>query len=314
MPNLLDYAFQRPVRHVGIAGLLEQQCGQRTGEPPIAILEGMDPQKHDHAQGDDQQRVGLVVAAMTKIDWWPPEAGPSILDAMEHRAADIPSGQLPVRPMASVPRAWAWLLLLATCLLLVSWVTKAQSPGISEHTLLSSGVERSYLLYLPEGHGGRALPLVFSFHGSGGARIRSLLACELSDVLAAAAPVAGLQYPEGCTTKRAIPLIAFHALDDAVNPYALGEDARPYWRMGVETALDKWRQANGCSLANDDEALSTVVTRYHWSDCAGGAELEFHRSSRGGHTWPGSGQNGANQELDASALIWEFFSRHALAP
>src|SRR5690606_3753524 len=32
---------------------------------------------------------------------------------------------------------------------------------------------------------------------SGGGRISSRLACELSDVLAAAAPVAGLQYPEG---------------------------------------------------------------------------------------------------------------------
>jgi polyhydroxybutyrate depolymerase len=266
----------------------------------------------------------------------------------------------------------------------------AQSTGFSEHTILSAGAERSYLLYVPEGHDDRALPLLFSFHGSGatpqsqvdisgfdaladqhgfiavfpagaftntvterswnanleegvddvqfvrdmiedvaaltavdrrriyvsgysgGGRISSRLACELSDVLAAAAPVAGLQYPDGCSLKRPIPILAFHALDDATNPYVLGAAARPYWRMGVETALDKWRQANGCSLANDDQALQASTTRFDWTACSQGAELQFYQHTGGGHTWPGSAQSGAIQDIDASALIHEFFSRHAL--
>ncbi len=49
---------------------------------------------------------------------------------------------------------------------------------------------------------------IYSTGMSGGARITSRLACELSDVLAAAAPVAGLQYPDGCTLQRAIPILA----------------------------------------------------------------------------------------------------------
>lgn len=280
-------------------------------------------------------------------------------------------------------------LFMVVCLL-IPQLAAAQTTGFSEHTIVSAGAERSYLLYVPDGHDNRALPLVFSFHGSGGApqsqvdtsgfdalaeqhgfivvfpagaftntvtarswnanleegvddvqfvrdmiediasvadidrnriyvsgfsgggRISSRLACELSDVLAAAAPVAGLQYPDDCKLTRPIPILAFHALDDATNPYVLGEAARPYWRMGVETALDKWRQANGCALANDDQALSSSTTRFDWTACSQGAELQFFQHTMGGHTWPGSTQNGAIQDVDASALIWDFFSRQAL--
>jgi len=147
---------------------------------------------------------------------------------------------------------------------------------------------------------------------SGGGRISSRLACELSDILAAAAPVAGLQYPDDCTLKRPIPVIAFHAMDDQVNTYEVAADSRPYWRMGVETALDKWRQANGCSLVGQHDRLGQGVTLHTWTDCAGAANLTFYQTVNGNHTWPGSGQGEAVESIDASKLIWEFFSRHQL--
>lgn len=267
----------------------------------------------------------------------------------------------------------------------------AQESGtLSEHSITSAGEERSYLLYVPAASSGGAMPLVFSFHGSGGvpqnqldtsnfdeladqygfavvfpagaftnsvsvrswnanvdpgvddvqfvrdmiedvsgmvsidrsriyssgfsggARITSRLACELSEVLAAAAPVAGLQYPDDCTPARAIPIISFHAEDDPTNQYQVSGNSRPYWRMGVETALDKWRQANGCSLKNTDTSLSQVVSLFSWTDCNGSAELHFYHADTGGHTWPGSSGRGANQDINASELIWQFFSRHQL--
>jgi len=276
----------------------------------------------------------------------------------------------------------------------------AQAPaGFSEHSLVSAGEERAYLLYLPENIGAEPAALLFSFHGSGGvprnqvdtsgfdkladefgfvavfpagaftnsvtarswnanvesgvddvqfvrdmiedvaamvsidrtriytsgmsggARMSSRLACELSDVLAAAAPVAGLQYPDGCTARRPIPIITFHGLADRVNQYEVSEQSRPYWRMGVETALDKWRQANGCSLANTDDRLSQEVVFYRWSECDGAAEIHFYQIKNGGHTWPGAAlpdnadvrlRLAINQDIDASRLIWEFFARHRL--
>lgn len=153
---------------------------------------------------------------------------------------------------------------------------------------------------------------------SGGARMSSRLACELSDLLAAAAPVAGIQYPDGCTPSRPVSILAFHGKADAANHYELREDSRPYWRMGVETAIDKWRQADDCTLANEHDRLSQHVTFYQWPDCGGSAEIQFYLIDNGGHTWPGSEAMSnnpglvTNMDIDASELIWEFFSRHSL--
>lgn len=276
--------------------------------------------------------------------------------------------------------------------------TAAAQAGFSEHTLESAGSTRSYLLYVPEQLPAGPVPLLFSFHGSGGVprnqvdrsrfdkladahgfiavfpagaftntvserswnanaeagvddvqfvrdiiedvaarqnidrsrlytsgfsgggRISSLLACELSDVLAAAAPVAGIQYPEGCTPKRAIPILTFHGVADASNQYEVSAESRPYWRMGVETALERWRAANGCTGAAAEVQVSPVVKHYSWTQCAGGTEIQFYRIEDGGHTWPGSdvggvaagGNDVTNQDIDASELIWAFVSRFRL--
>jgi polyhydroxybutyrate depolymerase len=144
---------------------------------------------------------------------------------------------------------------------------------------------------------------------SGGARMSSRLACELSDILAAAAPVDGIQYPDGCILKRHIPILSFHGKADQTNQYVLSENSRPYWRMGVETAIDKWRQANGCSMKNDADRISQEVTYYQWSDCLGAAKIQLYVTENGGHTWPGADDN---VDINASELIWKFFSRHSL--
>jgi polyhydroxybutyrate depolymerase len=266
--------------------------------------------------------------------------------------------------------------------------------GASYHSIQSSGVQRSYLLYIPKSYRGDPTSLVFNFHGSGGeprgqleysdfarlseqygfilvlpvgaytnsvtsqswnanldpqgvddvqfvrdilaniagfanmdsnriyttgmsggARMSSRLACELADVLAAAAPVAGIQYPDDCSLGRAMPILTFHGKADAVNQYELGENSRPYWLMGVETAVEKWRLANKCSEETDSASISNVVTLYTWKDCAGNAEIQFYVIEDGGHTWPGSPitrRGLTNQDINASELIWEFFSQHSL--
>jgi polyhydroxybutyrate depolymerase len=262
--------------------------------------------------------------------------------------------------------------------------------GQTTHTISSSGIERSYVLYIPAVETDANLPLVFNFHGSGstpqrqeaqtdfirladnhgfvlvypvgaytnsvtsgswnanldagvddvqftrdiieniasmlnldrkriystgmsgGGRMTSRLACELSDILAAAAPVAGLQYPNGCTLRRAIPIQSFHSTDDATNQYEVSVNSRPYWSMGVETAIDRWRQANDCSLDNSSDKLSQHVTYYQWSDCGGLAEIQFYQLNNGGHTWPNSPSSSSNKDINASELVWDFFSRHKL--
>lgn len=135
---------------------------------------------------------------------------------------------------------------------------------------------------------------------SGGGRMSSRLACELADLLAAAAPVAGLQYPDGCTPARAVPIITFHGKADPVNHYRLEEDSRPYWRMGVETAVDRWLAADGCIDDPEISAAGPRVELRRWADCRADAEIVFYVIEGGGHVWP----------ANASELIWAFFARH----
>jgi len=246
-------------------------------------------------------------------------------------------------------------------------------------TLVSAGVERSYLLHVPAGYDGRsALPLVLNFHGSlvtpqtqveaskmgvvadregfvlvyptgiytsastrnswnadletgvddvqfvrdiiddvakkvnlnrsrvfvtgfsGGGRISSRMACELSDVLAAAAPVSGVQYYEDCTPAQPIPLLTIHGNADRFNHYELRDNSPGYWHMGVETAVEKWRTANGCSAAPTVSKAADKLELRASTNCRGGSEVMFYVVEGGDHVWP---------EF-ASELVWQFFARH----
>ncbi len=138
---------------------------------------------------------------------------------------------------------------------------------------------------------------------SGGARRSSRLACALSDVLAAAAPVAGLQYPDDCVPAGPVSIVAFHGKADSVNQYEVTANSRPYWRMGVETAAEKWRVALGCAegptLSGGFSDDPDLIIRA-WPPCAGGADLFLYISETDDHVWPDG----------ASERIWDFFEAH----
>jgi polyhydroxybutyrate depolymerase len=143
---------------------------------------------------------------------------------------------------------------------------------------------------------------VYATGFSGGARMSSRLACELADVLAAAAPVAGVQYPDGCTPVRMIPLLAIHSKADPVNQYELSGESRPYWRMGVETAIQRWLAEEGCGQSPAISAEADNIELRHWAGCDDSAEIRFYVIADGGHDWPDWGPE----------TIWAFFEAHSL--
>lgn len=160
---------------------------------------------------------------------------------------------------------------------------------------------------------------VFATGMSGGGRMSSRIACELSSKIAAVAPVAGVQFGANCNPVRPIPLITFHGLNDKVNTYS-GEDAErnPFWVAGVEEAIALWVDSNGCGNKLVAENLTDDVTRLSYPGCAQGADVVFYRIRNAGHTWPGSAvyakrtDRVTNMDIDASQLIWEFFETHPL--
>lgn len=121
-----------------------------------------------------------------------------------------------------------------------------------------------------------------------GARLASRLACELADVLAAAAPVAGLQYPDGCVPAAPISIVAFHGKADAVHRYARIEGSAPEWRTSFETAAEGWRKALECPAGAMEGGFArepSLVVRVY-PPCAGGADFMLYVSETDGHVWP----------------------------
>ncbi len=162
---------------------------------------------------------------------------------------------------------------------------------------------------------------------SGGGRMASTLACELPDVFAAIAPVAGLRAGrpdpddvtvpevEDCQPGNPVPVLTFHGEQDQVNPYAGNGDLR--WGYAVPLAVQTWARLDGCRVGPEATRVGEQVTLFEYSQCRRGAEVDFYSISDGGHTWPGTDVplpdlGTVTQEVDAAAVMWDFFADHRL--
>lgn len=159
---------------------------------------------------------------------------------------------------------------------------------------------------------------------SNGAGMTHLLACKLSERFAAFGGVAGAYlYPKThCQPSQPAPWIAFHGLDDPVVPYQGGSSRVHQGRIrfpSIENWIDQWAEFNGCRLRPEREEITPEVTRLTYGNCAENVEVVLYQIAEAGHTWPGGGwlpvwlTGKTNQDIDATALMWEFFQRYSLS-
>ncbi len=144
---------------------------------------------------------------------------------------------------------------------------------------------------------------VYATGFSGGARMSSLLACKLGSRLAAIAPVSGLRFPGPCNG-RAIPILTFHGLADPQNTYDGHVPGRGgEWEESVPDALAGWARHNSCKgdviLEDPPGPLSTM----RYAGCADSAEVRLIRIDGLGHRW-------TREEVDTTAVMWQFFKSH----
>jgi polyhydroxybutyrate depolymerase len=159
---------------------------------------------------------------------------------------------------------------------------------------------------------------------SNGAMFSYRLACELPGVFAAIAPVAGAtpaNLAESCGRTAPVSVLAIQGTADPLLPYAGGGVG------GVLSAAESiafWARVAGCGEAPavtdepDRVRDGTRVRVTAYSGCRDGRAVELYTIQDGGHTWPGGPPVGrsvgrVSREIDATALIWEFFARHPRA-
>lgn len=154
---------------------------------------------------------------------------------------------------------------------------------------------------------------VFATGMSNGGFLSHRLACELSDRIAAVAPVAGVLGVPTCTPTRPVPVMHFHGTYDPLVPYAGVDDGQRKF-PSVPDTIDGWAKRDGCT----DVARKTVerddVVCTTRDKCAGGAEVTLCTVTGGGHTWPGAipipAMGHTTQAIRATDAMWEFFQRH----
>jgi polyhydroxybutyrate depolymerase len=151
---------------------------------------------------------------------------------------------------------------------------------------------------------------------SNGGFLSYLLACELSDKIAAVAPVAGgLRVDEAnCTPKRPVPLLHVHGTGDVVVPFLGGGLglAKP-----VSASIDAFKAKNTCAAgAGQNVYTNGGASCTTWGPCAAGADVELCTIAGGGHQWPGGDTlpygGIASPDLDTSQVIADFFAAHPM--
>ncbi len=154
---------------------------------------------------------------------------------------------------------------------------------------------------------------------SNGAMMTYRLGCELSDKIAAIAPVAGTLGTESCRPESPVSVIIFQGTADE---HVLYEGGKPRKGFGKPERVDKsvsyavslWARNNGCSPVPQRQEKGNIVQETY-TGCREGKEVILHTIKGGGHAWPG-GEKGRlqadepTQEISATELIWDFFSRH----
>jgi polyhydroxybutyrate depolymerase len=143
---------------------------------------------------------------------------------------------------------------------------------------------------------------------SGGARMTSQIGCELSTVVAAVAPFAGLRFPTPCSATRAVPVVTFHGTADTTNPY--NGNGPAYWTYSVPSAAQQWGAHNSCGPSPTVSAVSSSVELTSYTGCAEGATVNLYTIAGMGHEVPGV--PGGNPAIAGIETMWTFFAAHPL--
>lgn len=165
---------------------------------------------------------------------------------------------------------------------------------------------------------------VYACGMSNGGMMCYRLAAELSDRIAAIAPVAGTIAIQESNPKRPVPVIHFHGTKDTIVPFTMPADRpSPLMRLkGVEESVQTWVKLNGCAEKPVTETISKegddmTVVRKTYGGGRDESEVVLVLIEEGGHTWPGQrppvaliGKSARN--IAANDLIWEFFQKHRL--
>lgn len=166
---------------------------------------------------------------------------------------------------------------------------------------------------------------VFATGMSNGAMMAYRLASEMSDRIAAIAPVSGPMGTKDCRPGRAVSVMHFHGDADEFAPFSGGKGRGPSGTefYSVDHSISAWVEANGCNKSPrvtqlpDREKDGTNVKQVRYESGKDGAEVVLVIIQGGGHTWPGNeprikSLGVSTRDISANDMMWDFFQQHPM--
>jgi polyhydroxybutyrate depolymerase len=158
---------------------------------------------------------------------------------------------------------------------------------------------------------------------SNGGMLTYRIGAALAPRIAAIAVVSGAMFGGETPPATPVAVLIMHGERDDIVPFKGGaspmalvarSQTQPF--REVAYAVDFWRRADGCA---DKPSIASKgdVTIETYAQCAEGGEVVFYRLQTAGHTWPGPApavgglERARYDQIDATEVIWRFFSRHA---
>lgn len=163
---------------------------------------------------------------------------------------------------------------------------------------------------------------VFAAGMSNGGMMSHRLACELSQRIAAIAPVAGtLGVPE-CQPARPVPVLHVHGDHDGHVPWSGGEGCGPanVAFTSVPSTVEGWRVRNGCDSTTSVYFEQGDGRCIAFEGCR--APVVLCAIEGGGHSWPGGVPKAGvadcpadgiqSETFAASEVAWRFFQENPM--
>lgn len=152
---------------------------------------------------------------------------------------------------------------------------------------------------------------------SNGAMMSYRLACELSNKIAAIAPVAGsLVTTQPCVSTRPVPVLHIHSVLDTKVPYNGGRSTFGFTIPPVEQGINAWLKNNSCNTTAKTVQNFEKYSITRWANCTN-SSVEIYLTKDGGHSWPSGEKARADADeistaINANDLIWDFFKKYQL--
>lgn len=158
---------------------------------------------------------------------------------------------------------------------------------------------------------------VYATGMSNGGMMCYRLACELSEKIAAIAPVAGAMVTTtNCNPKRPVSILHIHSILDTKVPYNGGKSTFGFTIPPIEQGINAWLGFNSCQNSEKTVQNFELYSHTKWNNCKN-STVEIYLTKDGGHSWPKgekvrSEADEISQAINANDVIWDFFKSKSL--